>query len=84
MKYAVAVTATITLDVEIDTDELEDFADSEEEGLDANDKDAVHDVLVDQFRDEDTLLEFQTNEGFSVGRVDITVEPLTKTKASSK
>jgi hypothetical protein len=74
MKHRVEATITITFDTEVDTDDFEEFT---EEGtdLDPTDKDHVHDVMVDVYNDEDQLLEVLNENGFSVGRVDITVEP---------
>jgi hypothetical protein len=73
-KHKVEATITLSFETEVDTDDLEEFTDEDSE-LDASDSDAVHDVMVDIYNDEDSLLETLNENGFSVSKVEVKVEP---------
>jgi len=81
-KYSTLIKAQITVEVELDTDNLDNLfqpsgtADKDDERHDPKDEDAVHDALVDHFNDYDTLIEAIDENGLSIDRLSIELEPL--------
>jgi len=71
-KHKVEATITLTFDTEVDTDDLDQFTENDSD-LDAEDSDAVHDVLMDIYHDPDLLIEVLNNESFLVDKVKIEV-----------
>lgn len=71
-KYTISAVVEISLDFDIETDDLADMGIDVE---DPADPDEIHDAFTSFIEDGEPLVELM-NEGFSVGKTTITVEPV--------